>query len=126
MLAVETQGKKELVETEYQKKKEQTQALVQAETEVKQAELNRQKQQIEVEAARLESQKIKMLADAEAYKKTGSSPNGSLEAKLATYKAVQKAWAEAFSKYQGNVTPIIQSRGQSTSNGATQFIYIMS
>ena len=38
---------------------------------------------------------------------------------------VQKAWADGFSKYQGNIVPTIQSGTTSGANGATSFMEIM-
>ncbi len=109
-LTAAAEGRKRLVEIEYEKKQEQTTQLVKAETQVKLAEKDREKQKVALEAARLEAQKIKALADAEAYAKQKiMNADGALEKKLETYEKVQQMWAGAFSKYQGDLVPKIQT-----------------
>lgn len=45
---------------------------------------------------------------------------------LTAYVETQKLWADAFSKYTGNIVPQIQSSsGSNGSNGATQFMEMM-
>ena len=68
-MTAEAEGRKRLVEIEYKEKQVQTQQLVQAETAVRLAEKDKEKQRIALEAAKLEAQKIKALAEAEAYAK---------------------------------------------------------
>lgn len=53
--------------------------------------------------------------------------NGALDQKLATYKEVQKYWADAFSKYQGSIVPSIVSGNSANggSNGAVDFMQLM-
>ena len=58
-LTTAVEGRKRLVEIEYEQKQSQTTKLVQAETQVKLAEQDRQKQEIALQGARLEAQKIK-------------------------------------------------------------------
>src|SRR5690606_6097566 len=99
-------GEQALVEIEYNQKQEQTRQVVAAETKVKLAEQDKIQQKIAYEAAVLEAKKIKELADAEAYSKLKvMQADGALEKKLAAYVQVHKQWADAFSKYQGQVTP---------------------
>ena len=54
--------------------------------------------------------------------------NGALEQKLEAYVEVQKAWADAFSKYTGSIVPQIASgSGEGKgANGAVQFMDLMS
>lgn len=109
-MTAEAEGRKKLVEIEYEEKQRQTQAVVQAETQVKLAKKDMEKQKIAMEAAKLEAQKIKALADAEAYSKQKiMAADGALEKKLATYKDVQNMWANAFMNYKGDLVPKFQT-----------------
>lgn len=126
-LTAKAKGEQELVEIEYQQKKDQTKQVVAAETKVRVAEQDKLQQRIQAEAAELEARKIKTLADAEAYKKRAViQANGALEQKLDAYVKTQQVWAEAFGKYQGSVVPQIQSgNGSNNGNGAVNFMEIM-
>jgi regulator of protease activity HflC (stomatin/prohibitin superfamily) len=124
-LTAKAKGEQALVEIEYRQKQEQTKQVVAAETKVEVAKQDMEQQRIQSQAAELEAKKIKTLADAQAYaKRTEIQANGALEQKLAAYKEVQRYWADAFGKYQGNVVPQIQSGG-STGNGALNFMELM-
>lgn len=126
-LTAEAEGKKELVAIEYATKKDQTKQVVEAETKVRVAEQDKLQQKIAYEGAILEAKKIKELAEANAYaKRTEMQADGALEKKLKAYVEVQEKWADAFSKYTGNVVPQIQSGGTGGStNGAVNFAEIM-
>lgn len=124
-LTAKAKGEQALVEIEYEQKQEQTRQVVEAETKVKVAEQDKLQQKIAYEGAILEAKKIKELADAEAYSKSRiMQADGALEMKLKAQVEVQKAWADAFSKYTGAVVPQIQSGGGSV-NGALNFMDIM-
>ncbi len=127
-LTAAAEGRKRLVEIEYERKQEQTKALVQAETSVKLAGKDKEKQFIALEAARLEAQKIKALAEAEAYaKQKMMAADGALEKKLATYKEVQQMWATAFQNFQGDLVPKFQTGSSGSGNNAgLDFMQIMS
>ena len=126
-LTAAAEGRKRLVEIEYEKKQEQTAELVEAETRVKLAQKDREMQEIALLGARLESQKIKALADAEAYAKQKiMQADGALEKKLATYENVQNMWATAFGSYKGNLVPTIQTgAGNGATNGGLDFMEVM-
>lgn len=81
-----------------------------AQLSVKTAELNKQKDILEGEGVA-------------AKKRLSMQANGALEQKLAAYTEVQKYWADAFSKFQGNLVPLYQSGG-GTSN-AVNWMEIM-
>jgi hypothetical protein len=99
---------------------------VEAETKVKVAEQDKLQQKIAYEGAILEAKKIKELADAQAYaRKMIMQADGALEMKLNAQVEVQKAWAEAFSKYTGAVVPQFQTGGGPAANGAISFMDIM-
>lgn len=116
-LTAKAQGEKALVEIEYKQKQSQTAQVVAAETKVKLAEQDKLQQKIQAEAAELEARKIKTLADANAYEKQRAiQANGALEQKLEAYVTVQKYWADAFGKYQGNITPLMMG-GSGPVNG---------
>ena len=126
-LTAAAEGRKRLVEIEYQKKEEQTSQLVEAETAVKLAEKDKQKQAIALEASRLEAAKIKALAEAEAYaKREIMNADGALEKKLEAYENVQRVWADAFAKYQGDLVPQIQTGGAGGNNAGLDFMNLMS
>jgi hypothetical protein len=127
-LTAKAEGERNLVEIEYKQKQEQTKLVVAAETEVKVAEQDKAKQQIAYEAAILEAKKIKELADAEAYQKSKvMAADGALDKKLNAYIETQRAWADAFSKYTGNVSPqIVSGNGGSNANAAVNFMDVMS
>lgn len=117
-LTKKAEGERELVEIEYSTKKDQTKQVVEAETKVRVAEQDKLQQKIQAEAAELEARKIKTLADADAYKKrTTIQANGALELKLQTWLEGQKYWADAFGKYQGNVSPQIVTGNTGGTNG---------
>jgi len=126
-LTAAAEGRKKLVEIEYEKKQEQTRQLVEAETQVKLAVKDKEKQKIALEAAQLEAQKIKALSEAEAFaKKKVMEADGALEKKLEAYKNVQQMWAGAFSNYKGNIVPQIQTGGSGNGqNGGLNFMELM-
>jgi hypothetical protein len=125
-LTAKAKGEQALVEIEYQQKQEQTKQVVEAETRVKVAEQDRLQQKIAYEAAILEAKKIKELADAEAYSKSRiMQADGALEMKLKAQVEVQRVWADAFSKYTGAVVPQFQTGGGPVTNGALNFMDIM-
>jgi len=127
-MTAEAEGRKKLVEIEYLEKEKQTQQLVQAETAVQLAGKDKEKQMIALEAAKLEAQKIKSLAEAEAYaKQKVMQADGALEKKLAAYKEVQGLWANAFQNYKGDLVPKFQagSNGQN-GNAGLDFMQLMS
>jgi len=125
-LTAKAKGEQALVEIEYQQKQEQTKQVVEAETKVKVAEQDKLQQKIAYEGAILEAKKIKELADAQAYARARiMQADGALEMKLKAQVEVQKVWAEAFSKYTGAIVPQFQTGGGTTSNGAINFMDIM-
>ena len=127
-MTAEAEGRRRLVEIEYEEKQRQTQAVVQAETQVKLAEKDMDKQRIAAEAAKLEAAKIKALADAEAYAKQKiMMADGALDKKLETYEEVQRLWAEAFQNYQGALVPTFQTGGvgNGKANAGIDFMEIM-
>lgn len=126
-LTAAAEGRKKLVEIEYEKKEEQTRQLVEADTQVKLATKDKEKQKIALDAARLEAKKIKALAEAESYaKRKMMDADGALEKKLATYKEVQQLWSGAFANYKGDIVPQIQAGGGGgTTNGGLDFMQLM-
>ena len=125
-ISAKAEGERNLITIEYEQKQEQTRQVVQAETQVKLAQQDKEKQRIAAEAAELEARKIKTLADATAYEKQRvMTANGALEQKLDAYKSVQKYWADAFMNYGGNMVPLYQSGGGTGTNAATNFMDLM-
>lgn len=125
-LTAKAKGEQALVEIEYQQKQDQTKQVVEAQTKVKVAEQDKLQQKIAYEGAILEAKKIKELADANAYARQRiMQADGALEMKLKAQVEVQKVWADAFSKYTGAIVPQFQTGGGSTTNGAINFMDIM-
>jgi hypothetical protein len=127
-LTAKAKGEQALVEIEYQQKQEQTKQVVEAETKVKVAEQDKLQQKIAYEGAILEAKKIKELADAQAYARSRiMQADGALEMKLNAQIEVQKAWADAFSKYTGAIVPQFQTGGAAggNANGALTFMDII-
>lgn len=95
--------------------------------QVTEAEQKKEVAKLEKEAAEFTKQKLILEGEGEAAKKRlVMSADGALEKKLATYEAVNGMWAEAFSKFQGDIVPTIQSGSESSNtNGATQFMQMM-
>ncbi|CAN5220555.1 SPFH domain-containing protein [soil metagenome] len=126
-LTAKAKGEQALVEIEYQQKQEQTKQVVEAETKVKVAEQDKLQQKIAYEGAILEAKKIKEMADAQAYARSRiMQADGALEMKLNAQVEVQKAWADAFSKYTGAIVPQFQTGGgPTTGNGALTFMDII-
>lgn len=124
-LTAKAQGEAKLVTIEYEQKQNQTKQVVAAQTQVQLAQQDLEKQAIQEKAALKEASKIKILADAYAYEKQRDiQANGALEQKLEAYITVQKYWADAFGKYQGNIVPMYQMGG-SANNGGVNFMDIM-
>ena len=125
-LTAKAKGEQALVEIEYQQKQEQTRQVVEAETRVKVAEQDKLQQKIAYDASILEAKKIKELADAQAYARSRiMQADGALEMKLKAQVEVQKVWAEAFSKYTGAIVPQFQTGAGGATNGALNFMDIM-
>jgi hypothetical protein len=125
-LTARAEGEKNLVEIEYKQKQDQTVQVVQAQTKVEVAKQDKLQQQIAYEASILEAKKIKELADAEAYQKAKvMQADGALEKKLAAQVEIQKAWADAFSKYTGAIVPQTQLGGNGGGNGVMSLMDLM-
>lgn len=93
------QGEKKLVETEYAKKVDQTNQVVAAETKVKLAEQYKFEQKMAAEAADYAAKKVRIEADAEAYKNrqlvsAGLSPWDKADFELQTRVKVAEAMAK--------------------------------
>lgn len=125
-LTAEAQGKSKLVEIEYEQKQEQTKQVVAAQTKVAVAKEDLLQQEIQLQASRKEAEKIKTLAEANAYaKQKAIQADGALDKKLDAYIKVQGYWATALGQYQGNISPSVVSGAGITGNGATNFMELM-
>jgi hypothetical protein len=121
-ISAKAEGERNLITIEYQQKQEQTKQVVQAETQVKLAEKDKEKQRIAAEAAELEARKIKTLADATAYEKQRiMSADGALDKKLEAYKYVMAEGFKAISNYEGAWVPSIISGGGGASGNNAAF-----
>lgn len=121
-ISAKAEGERNLITIEYEQKQEQTCQVVQAETLVKLAEQDKQKQRIAAEAAELEARKVKTLADAEAYAKAKvMAADGALDKKLEAYKFVMAEGFEAIGNYKGSWVPSIISGNAGTGNSNAAF-----
>jgi hypothetical protein len=127
-ISAKAEGEKRLIEIEYQQKQEQTKQVVAAETLVKLAEQDKQKQRIAAEAAELEARKIRTLADATAYEKQRiMSADGALDKKLEAYKYVMSEGFKAIGSYQGAWVPsVISGGGGGNGNAAFNMMEMLS
>lgn len=86
--------------------------------------------QLQTKKAEQEKQALILKAEGESeYKRKIITADGALQQKLAAYVDTQKAWAEAFSKYTGNVTPttVFGAGGNGGgTNAAQDFMQLMS
>lgn len=74
-------------------------ALIDASKKFEQAEIDKQTAQIRLEQARIDAEKVKTLADATSYeKRVVLEADNALAQKLETEIAIQRVWAEAYSK----------------------------
>lgn len=97
---------------------------------IKAQQVTEAQQRLEVQklaAERAEQYKIEQIRIGEGdgeRKRLAMAANGALDAKLEAYITVQKYWADAFSKFQGNLVPLYQSGGASGTN-AVDWMQIM-
>lgn len=126
-LTAEAEGRKKLVEIEYEQKIKQTEQEVQANTKIMLSTKNLEQQEIDLKAANVQSKKIKTLADAEAYKKQRiMQADGALKQKLEAYTQVQNMWATAFQNYKGALVPsTVMGGGSGAGNAGLTFMDIM-
>lgn len=96
-------------------------------TIVTQAQAKKEEAALDVQTADLVKQRMILEGEGESAKKRlVMQANGALEQKLEAYIQTQKFWAEAFSKYQGNIVPQIQTGGTGgTGNGAMNLMDII-
>ncbi len=92
---------------------------------VTEAEANKAVAALEVQTAELNKQRDILQGEGEAAKKRLSmQANGALEQKLAAYIETQKYWADAFSKFTGNLVPLYQS-GSGGNSSAFNWMEVM-
>lgn len=114
------EAKAKIEETRAAEEVAKTQQIVRAEAAKEQARLAK-------EAAEFTKQKEILLGEGEATRKRlVMQADGALEKKLATYAEVQKAWAEAASKYPGQWVPsIVMGDGAGAGNGAQAMVDLL-
>lgn len=124
-LTAEAQGKQKLVEIEYVQKQEQTKQVVAAETQVELARQDLKKQDIALQASYKEAQKIKTLADAEAYtKRAVIQADNALTQRLDAAVKINTAYAEAMAT--SNWVPTYVSGGSgNSSSGVLDMVHLL-
>jgi regulator of protease activity HflC (stomatin/prohibitin superfamily) len=91
---------------------------------VTEAEANKAVAALNLETAKLNKQRDIEEGEGQAAKKRlAMQANGALEQKLAAYVETQKYWADAFSKFTGNLVPTYQSGG--SGNNAINWMEVM-
>jgi hypothetical protein len=117
-IAAVAEGQKAVTEEKYKQEKAMAEYVIKA-------KMKREADSLLAEAAAFKKKEEILLGEGEAArKKLVMIADGALEKKLNAYVETQKLWADAFSKYSGNIVPQIQS-GSGGSNGATQFMEMM-
>lgn len=119
-LTAEANGKAEVMKAKYERETEKQKAITDAERDTMVAYLGKKSAEYKKQTLILEGQ-----GEAEK-RKLVMSADGALAIKLDAYKAVQEMWANAFSKFQGNIVPTTQMGTVSGGgNGATAFMELM-
>jgi SPFH domain / Band 7 family len=132
-LTVAKQGEAEATKAKWEQEVIKAKAVTQAEQEKAVYETNAQRDK---KVAELAAERDKNVADLERqaaeFKKTeqialgqgeaerkrlAMAANGALEQKLAAYVDSQKAWANAFANYRGNIVPSVMTAGSSNAPG---------
>lgn len=128
-LTVEAQGKAKVMRAKYENEQEKVRAVVDAQKEKEVAVLRAQKEldvsKLQKDAAGFTKQKEILLGQGEAERKRlVMAADGALKQKLETYLEVNRLYANAMAKYQGQWVPNIvmgQGAGQQ-GNGAQELI----
>jgi len=128
-LTVEAQGKAKVMIAKYEKEQEKVRAVVDAQKEKEVAVLQAQKEldvsKLQKDAAGFTKRKEILLGQGEAERKRlVMAADGALKQKLETYLEVNRLYADAMAKYQGQWVPNIvmgQGSGQQ-GNGAQELI----
>ncbi|MBK7855385.1 MAG: hypothetical protein IPJ79_11215 [Bacteroidetes bacterium] len=118
-ITVEQQGKADAAKAKWDKEVIKAQAVTEAEQKRDVAKLN-----AEAEEQNKRANILKGEGEA-AYKRLVTQANNNLELKLEAYKEVQKNWAEAFSKFQGNLVPSYVSGNSGNNSNAINWMEIM-
>ena len=121
-ITVAKQGEAKAAEAKWEQEVIKAKAVTEAQQQLEVAQLQTKK-------ADQEKQALILKAEGEAeYKRKIITADGALQQKLAAYVDTQKAWADAFSKYQGNVTPqtVFGAGSSGGSNAAQDFMQLMS
>ncbi len=122
---IQVEKEKAQVEARITAETAQKVAIIEAETLRAQASKNVETQRLALEAAKLEAQKKIELATAEGNaKRLLQAANGSLEAKLAAWKEVNVAYANAFGA-RGVVPQIVMGGSSGSGNQAAELINLL-
>lgn len=137
LLAI-AKGEREVAERQAEAKVEQIQKTTEAETEKQlaltsatqlkeTATIAKETAALELEKAKIDAQRIKALADAEAYKKQAvMRADNALAQKLEAEIAIQKVWAEAYAKRQVPTTVLGGGEnGASSDSAALSFMQLL-
>lgn len=120
-LTAEEEGKRRLIEIEYEEKQIQTQQVIKRQTAVLLAKEDIHKERAALEAAKLEAQSTKVTADAEAYaKQKVMTADGALDKKLEAFKyAVDRNAAAIENSKQPLVPSIVIGGTDAAPNGGS-------
>lgn len=118
-LTVEKEGEANAAQAKWEQEVEKAKRVTAAEAEKAEAELK-------VQTAALYKQEQTLIGEGDASrKKAAMIANGALEQKLDAWLKAQQYWAEAFSKFQGNIVPSTMFGGNGTSGGGNGLNYFM-
>lgn len=130
-LTIAKEGEAKAAEAKWKQEVLKAELVTKAESEKKVAELEAEKRKnvafLDVQTAKLEKERSILEGQGEAEKKKLIMvADGALTQKLNAYIQVQEFWADAFSKFQGNLVPQIQTGGSgSGGNSTNQFMELM-
>lgn len=126
-LVNEEKGRQEVVKAKYEEEQKKAKAEVAAQQQLAVAKLAQQQAQVELETKRLKAEQTRVQASAEAEaKRKLMEADGALQAKLDTVLAINKVWADAYTKQRP--TPDIvfgDTNGKSAGLDANSFMQIM-
>jgi hypothetical protein len=120
-IKAEEQGKAKAATAKWEQEVIKARAVTEAQQKKEVADL-------EMQAAKFTREKEILLGEGEATRKRlVINADGALTQKLETYKAVNQSWAEALSKYPGNIVPQWMTGGGLTAkdNGVAQFMQLI-
>lgn len=119
------EGESQKAQIRVSKEKEQIETLINAETQMKEAEIRKKTEQAGLEADKLKAKRIDVIASAEANKKRKIMlADGALEKKLATLEKIHAKYAEAMTGTQ-MVPSVVIGESKGGGKNATELVNLL-